>query len=392
MEKISKKHIWLYVFTFILFMIYLISPLIPVSYADIETNTTSAHEVAHFFTHQLIRDKNEAFKSTNKFKKYFENDLLTHEEFYNFINEMWQNGYTLVDIDDVVINVNGKIFLNGNIDCNGRKPMLLSFDDMSFDLQGGALSDKLIVDENGKIASVNETSSQKFEYDKESIPILENFIEKQMNWEYYMGRIYQEASGHIMIDFVNDIGRGADNPNGVFCSIPLTTNDTLDEYFGLIFKESTDFSKLDSVLTKQDVANVNSSKEANKIITEKVYNATLKVVIDDIHKLKSMTIGHDECYLPYKNMTPEQIMVAYNIHPSLKDEVVAICKELKEYNGLYSPTLALAAINATHLNGFTDVRSSMSDGSFFKKYFNSEYIQKTFGNTDKIEESGLFYQ
>lgn len=220
----------------------------------------------------------------------------------------------------------------------------------------------------------------------------ENFIEKQMNWEYYMGRIYQEASGYIMIDFVNDIGRGADNPNGVFGSMPLTTNDTLDEYFGLIFKENTDFSKLDSVLTKQDVTNVNSSKEANKIITEKVYNATLKVVIDDIHKLKSMTIGHDECYLPYKNMTPEQIMVAYNIHPSLKDEVVAICKELKEYNGLYSPTLALAAINATHLNGFTDVRSSMSDGSFFKKYFNSEYIQKTFGNTDKIEESGLFYQ
>ena len=105
-----------------------------------------------------------------------------------------------------------------------------------------------------------------------------------------------------------------------------------------------------------------------------------------------MTIGHSECYLPYKDMTVNQIMTMYNIDPSLKDEVQDIVNELKSFNGQYSPALALSALQATHLYGFTDVRSSMSDGSFFAKYFKTEYILKTFANTDKIEESGLLYQ
>ena len=220
----------------------------------------------------------------------------------------------------------------------------------------------------------------------------ENFLEKQMNWQYYMGRIYQEASGHIMVDFVNDIGEGENNPNGIFGSMPLSTNKTLNEYFRDIFHVTVDFAKKDSVITKEEVSKVLSSKETAKAVTEKIYNATLKVIIDDIHKLKSMTKGHEDCYLPYANMTPDEIMSKYSIDESLRDEVIDICNELKAYDGKYSPTLALAGLQATHLYGFSDVRSSMKNGSFFANYFNKEYIFKTFGNTDKIEESGLFYQ
>lgn len=220
----------------------------------------------------------------------------------------------------------------------------------------------------------------------------ENFLEKQMNWQYYMGRIYQEASGHIMVDFVNDIGEGENNPNGIFGSMPLSTNKTLNEYFRDIFHVTVDFAKYDSVITEDEVAKVLSNKETAKKVTEKVYYATLKVIIDDIHKLKSMTKGHEDCYLPYANMTPDEIMTKYGIDESLRDEVIDICNELKVYDGKYSPTLALAGLQATHLYGFSDVRSSMKNGSFFANYFNKEYIFKTFGNTDKIEESGLFYQ
>lgn len=220
----------------------------------------------------------------------------------------------------------------------------------------------------------------------------ENFLEKQMNWQYYMGRIYQEASGHIMVDFVNDIGKGENNPNGVFGSMPISTNNTLNEYFRDVFHVTVDFAKYDSVITEEDVAKVLSSKESAKAVTEKVYYATLKVIIDDIHKLKSMTKGHEDCYLPYSNMTPDEIMSKCNVDESLRDEVIDICNELKAYKGQYSPTLALAGLQATHLYGFSDVRSSMESGTFFSKYFNKEYIFKTFGNTDKIEETGLFYE
>ena len=250
-------------------------------------------------------------------------------------------------------------------------------DAVDFYYEIGAPNCSFVLDENGNVTNTKGK---------------ENFLEKQMNWQYYMGRIYQEASGYIMIDFINDIGQGVDNPNGIFGSMPITTNKTLNEYFRDVFNITIDFAKYDSVITQEDVKTIHSSKETAQKVTEKVYNAALKVIIDDIHKLKSMTKGHEDCYLPYANMSPEQIMNKYNIDPSLKDEVDAICSELKQYNGKYSPTLALAGLQATHLYGFTDVRAAMKDGTYFKKYFTTEYIYKTFGNTDKIEQGGLFYE
>ncbi len=217
MEKISKKSTLLYMLSFSLLIIYFLMPLFNVSQdpqkfilpQEITTSAPSlnSQEVVHFFTHQLIRDNNLAFKNTNKYRNYFENDLLTAQEFTNFLNEMYNNNFCLVDINDVIVKTNKdkvieaasqdnssitnssnysrKFYLNETLDLNGKKPFLLSFDDMSFDMHGNGLSDKLILDENNKIASLTKIDNHYvIEYDKESIPILENFIKEHPDFSH----------------------------------------------------------------------------------------------------------------------------------------------------------------------------------------------------------------
>ncbi len=218
----------------------------------------------------------------------------------------------------------------------------------------------------------------------------ENFLDPKMNWQYYMGRLYQEVSFDPMVAFTNDIGRGADNPHGIFGSMPITTNDTLAEYFHNIFGVDYNFYELDSVITQNDIDNLYIDAGAKDVIKQKIYNMALKVTLDDIRKLKSMTKGHEELYLPYKDMTAEEIINNNNIDPSLHDEIYDIVAELKIYDGKYSPTLALACINALHLYGdFEDMKLQMANGKIFSTYFSTDYVKITMGNQDLVEQFGL---
>ena len=131
-------------------------------------------EVIHFFTHQIINDAKKAFQS--KLAHHFDKDCITHTEFKNFLQEMYNNNYCLVDIYDVVGTKNSKAYLKDLYVPLGKKPFLLSFDDMSYDSIGTGLSDKIILDENGEFASFTQSNNPQIEYDKEAICIIENFI------------------------------------------------------------------------------------------------------------------------------------------------------------------------------------------------------------------------
>lgn len=131
-------------------------------------------EIPHFFTHQIINDPEKAF--SKKLSKHYDKDCITHTEFKNFLNEMYKNGYALVDIYDVVGYKNGEPFFKDLFLPMGKKPFLLSFDDMSYDSIGLGLSDKIILDDNGEIASFTQSNTPQIEYDKEAFCIMEEFI------------------------------------------------------------------------------------------------------------------------------------------------------------------------------------------------------------------------
>src|SRR5574344_1223477 len=134
-------------------------------------------DIPHFFTHEIISQPKLAFSQNNRLSNHFDKDCITFKEFFSFLDEMYQKDYVLVDIYDVVgIDENNVAYFKNLYFPKGKKPMLLSFDDMSYDTSGKGLNDKIILTRDGQIASYTKNAVPQISYEKDSLPILENFI------------------------------------------------------------------------------------------------------------------------------------------------------------------------------------------------------------------------
>lgn len=151
-------------------------------------------EVPHFFTHQIINNPKKAFQS--KLSHHFDKDCITHNELKNFLQEMYNNNFCLVDIFDVVkVDENGASLKDLYVPL-GKKPFLLSFDDMSYDNSGMGLSDKIILDENGEFASLTKANEPQIEYDKEFVCIIEDFIKDHPDFSCRNARVIICPTGY----------------------------------------------------------------------------------------------------------------------------------------------------------------------------------------------------
>ncbi len=139
--------------------------------------------IEHIFTHCLLAYPSLALSEENNMKQYYEKDCITPNEFSLILKELYENNYVLININDIFENINGKIIKKKVFVPEGKKPLILSFDDVNYDqkkLKKGMV-DKIIVDEQGNLASETEitwstTKKIDISYDNEFIPILENFI------------------------------------------------------------------------------------------------------------------------------------------------------------------------------------------------------------------------
>lgn len=179
-----KKFVVLLFFLLIIFPInknFVLAESLPVSdfnYYKFEGN------IENFFTHQIINRPDIAFNEQNKYRFNFYRDCVTSIEFERFLNEMHNNNYVLVDIYDCYEILNNKVIKKDLYLPKNKKPFILSFDDMSFDTKSKGMSDKLILDDFGNIASFTQSNEVQIEYNKESIPILENFILKHPDFSF----------------------------------------------------------------------------------------------------------------------------------------------------------------------------------------------------------------
>lgn len=140
--------------------------------------------IENFFTHQIINRPDLAFNSENKYRFNFYRDCVTSVEFERFLKEMHQNNFILVDIYDCYETKDNIPHKKDLFIPKGKKPFILSFDDMSFDTKNKGMSDKLILDENNNIASFTSQNKTQIEYNKEAIPILENFIKQYPDFSF----------------------------------------------------------------------------------------------------------------------------------------------------------------------------------------------------------------
>lgn len=171
-------------------------------YSGISMDSVSAHgeaavetveylgTVEHFFTHCLIAYPELAFKSGNPMGKSYDRDCLTPAEFKGILSQMYKNGYTLVNIFDTYEVKNGRAVKKPFTFPKGRRPMVLSFDDVVYDSKKSStgMVDRLVVDGHGIVAAYTASAKQKLSYDNEFIPILESFVKEHPDFSYNNAR------------------------------------------------------------------------------------------------------------------------------------------------------------------------------------------------------------
>jgi poly-gamma-glutamate capsule biosynthesis protein CapA/YwtB (metallophosphatase superfamily) len=135
----------------------------------------------HAFFHFLIAYPDIAFSTS--YGKNLDRDCVTPTEFRRSLEEFYRNGFVLVNLNDYAgIGADGTVTKKTLMVPVGKKPLILSFDDINYYSKnhGIGICDKVVLDENGKLAmlTVPEDGTDHITYDNDVIPMLEAFCEE----------------------------------------------------------------------------------------------------------------------------------------------------------------------------------------------------------------------
>ncbi len=145
----------------------------------------------HLFTHCLIAYPEIAFRTSNSMRQNYDTDCITPKEFISILNSLHANNYILVSLEDCFTITDGVAVKNKVKVPVGKKPIVISFDDVNYDHKkmGLGMVDKLIIDEYGEIATQTIIDGNvNIRYDNEFLPILENFIKIHPDFSPYGAR------------------------------------------------------------------------------------------------------------------------------------------------------------------------------------------------------------
>jgi len=145
---------------------------------ELEEYTGPLH---HVFYHFLIAFPEIA--KTNSYGINLDNDTVTPTEFWRSLEELYKNGFVLIDINRYIdYGEDGKVKLAKIMVPKGKKPLIMSFDDINYysKNQGNGICDKIILDEDGNLAMLTyqPDGTALITYDNCVVPLLEKFIEQ----------------------------------------------------------------------------------------------------------------------------------------------------------------------------------------------------------------------
>jgi len=152
---------------------------------------TSVTQINHIFFHSLIADTSKAFDNDYDSVGY-NMYMTTIDEFKKMMQSMYEDGYVLVSVHDLVKLVTDE---NGNTKYvpaeiylpAGKKPFVLSQDDVSYYeyMEGDGFASRLVLDDDGKVTCemiLDDGSVVRGAYDL--IPILDEFVEEHPDFSY----------------------------------------------------------------------------------------------------------------------------------------------------------------------------------------------------------------
>jgi len=134
----------------------------------------------HVFFHFLIAFPDIA--RNNSYGRNLDNDCVTPTEFRRSLEEFYRNGFVLMNLNDYVeIDADGTVSRKPIMVPVGKKPLILSFDDINYysGNLGKGICDKVILDSGGRLAmSTMQNGAELITYDNCVIPILEAFCDE----------------------------------------------------------------------------------------------------------------------------------------------------------------------------------------------------------------------
>ena len=142
--------------------------------------------VEHLFFHPVVAYPELAFDGDAQ-ADGIDDFMVTADEYRAILQSVYDRGYVLVDIADVWSettdeNGNAKMVKNTLYLPEGKKPLILSFDDTNYYeyMLSNGFAWKLVIGEDGKIASYgkNPQGAEVVSRDLDAIPILDKFVEE----------------------------------------------------------------------------------------------------------------------------------------------------------------------------------------------------------------------
>ena len=166
------------------------------------------NEVTHIFYHSLIVDPDRGFAGDDYLSAGFKQWMTTVDEFNNITQAMYDNGYVLVRLRDLVVqttDADGTVHFTANPDLKlpaGKKAFVMSMDDLSYyhSYDGRGIASKIVLDENGKptceyVQADGTTVTGAYDY----VPLLDQFIAEHPDASY------KGAKGMIALTGYNGI-------------------------------------------------------------------------------------------------------------------------------------------------------------------------------------------
>ncbi len=147
---------------------------------DVNGNVLYKGDVRHIFFHSLIVYPDLAY-GNNKMTRIYKDYMITRDDFEKILPELYKNNFILVDINTLYnVDKDGTVTKKPLYLPAGKKPLVISLDDLSYyySMAGNGFADKLVLDENGNVATEIVTPEGKKEVtrDGDVVPILDDFV------------------------------------------------------------------------------------------------------------------------------------------------------------------------------------------------------------------------
>lgn len=142
-------------------------------------------QIYHIFFHSLILDTNKAFNSYKA--EGYDDWMTTRYEFKKMLPYFYKNNFILIDIESTIDRKNGKIVKKDLYLPKGKKPLVISIDDVNYYdyMKGHGFAEKLSLNSKGEITTLVRENNKLIEDNEgDIIPILDSFVKKHPDFSH----------------------------------------------------------------------------------------------------------------------------------------------------------------------------------------------------------------